>query len=146
MRLHPFMTVLIAAVPLLNACDPVVDYEKAILNSSSDELLLVLNNPLIFDFEDASLDKLLLDSAWVKTNARQLLTEGFDVGGSVEAYRDCPGYLEEEDTIFVFKRSGADLELTLTITQRDFDNTYRKISKSRCECVLEITDTTLGEE
>jgi hypothetical protein len=123
----------------LLSCDPVIDYEKAIENASTDELLLVRNNPLIFDFEDATLEKLLLDSSVLAPNNRQLLNEGFDIGGDVGAYNDCPGYLEEGDTIYVWLKDQGSYELVLQITQENFANTYRKLSKSSCECIYVIT-------
>jgi len=128
---------------VLNACDPVVDYEKAIVNASSSELLLVRNNPIAFDDQDVSYSQsILLDSAVLASNARQLLTEGFDIGGSVESYVDCPG-LEEEDSIFVWTETGSSHHLALTITQNDFADKHRKLSKNSCECLFEITDEML---
>lgn len=74
----------ISLLTILNSCDPVVDYEKAIVNSSNSEILLVRNNPFPFDDQDVSYsESILLDSALLQTNARQLLTKGFDIGGSV---------------------------------------------------------------
>lgn len=131
---------------LLSACDPVVDYEKSIANSTDSELLLVRNNPLTFDFEDATLERLLLDSAVIAPNARQLLNEGFDVGGDIRAYEDCPGYLEEGDTIFVITEPSTTSQIVLRITQSDFKDKYRKRSKNSCECVLEITQDMLDTE
>ncbi|WP_425391312.1 hypothetical protein [Ekhidna sp.] len=128
---------------ILNACDPVVDYEKAIVNSSNSEILLVRNNPIPFDDQDVSYsESILLDSVLLPANARQLLTEGFDIGGSVEAYADCPG-LQEGDSIFVWVETGVNQRLALTLTQTDFAGKHRELSKNRCECVFEVTDEML---
>lgn len=133
----------ISLLTVLNSCDPVVDYEKAIVNSSNSEILLVRNNPIPFDDQDVSYsESILLDSVLLQTNARQLLTEGFDIGGSVEAYVDCPG-LQENDSIFVWVGTGVNQRLALTLTQTDFVGKHREISKNRCECVFEITDELL---
>jgi hypothetical protein len=118
----------------------VVDYEKAIVNSSSSQILLIRNNPIPFDYQDVSYsESILLDSVLLPVNSRQLLIGGFDIGGSVEAYADCPG-LQEDDSVFVWVESG---RLALTLTQTDFVGKHREISKNRCECVFEITDEML---
>ncbi|MEP0986867.1 hypothetical protein [Ekhidna sp.] len=83
-----------------------------------------------------------MDSALLPANTRQPLTAGFDIGGSIEAYADCPG-LQDEDSIFVWVGSGANQRLALTITQADFAGKHRKLSKNRCECVFEITEEML---
>ena len=145
MKISNTLTLLSSCLLLifLSSCDPVVDYEKAILNATGNELLLVRNNPLVFDFQDATLDQLLLDSAVVAAGSRQMLTEGFDIGGTVEAYIDCPGYMEEGDTIFVFTSTRNTWTQASYITQSDFKGRHRKLSKSRCECLLELTDDML---
>ena len=133
----------ISLITILNSCDPVVDYEKAIVNSSNREILLVRNNPIPFDDQDVTYsESILLDSALLQNNAKQLLTEGFDIGGSIEAYVNCPG-LQESDSIFVWIGTGVDRRLALTLTQTDFADKHHKISKNSCECVFEITDDML---
>lgn len=128
---------------ILNSCDPVVDYEKAIVNSSSSEILLVRNNPIPFNDQDVSYsESILLDSVLLPANSRQLLTKGFDIGGSVEAYADCPG-LQADDSVFVWIGTGVNQRLALTLTQTDFAGKHRELSKNRCECVFEITDEML---
>ncbi|GEM_PF-5454649 len=133
----------VSFLSILSACDPIVDYEKAIFNSTDSELLLVRNNPIPFDDQDVSYSQsILLDSAIIPVNGRQLLNGGFDIGGSVEAFTDCPG-LEEGDSIFVWVRDGASQRLALTITKDNFVGTHREISNDQCECVFEITDSLL---
>ena len=134
---------LILLITILTSCDPVVDYEKAIVNSPTNVILLVRNNPIDFDDQDVSYsESILLDRVLLPVNARQLLNKGFDIGGSVEAYVDCPG-LQKEDSIFVWVGTGASQRLALTLTQTDFADKLREISKNRCDCVIEITDEML---
>ena len=127
----------------LSSCDPVVDYEKAIVNASNSELLLVRNNPIPFDDQDVSYsESILLDSVLLQRGSRELLIESFDIGGSIDAYVDCPG-LEEGDSIFVWVGTEDSRRLALTITQTDFAGKHRELSKNRCECVFEITGDLL---
>ena len=127
----------------LSSCDPVVDYEKAIVNASSSELLLVRNSRIPFDDQDVTYsESILLDSVLLQRSGRQLLTESFDIGGSIDAYVDCPG-LQEGDSIFAWVGSQDSRRLALTITQTDFAGKHRELSKNSCECVFEITDDLL---
>ena len=122
----------------MTACDPTVVYEKAIINSTSGEILLVRNNPL--ELDSSLYPNLLLDSAFLLSGDRQLLSDGFDIGGSTDDFTDCPGFLEGSDTIYVYRTGSNNQQSVIRLTQLNFAGKHEKLSNSSCECVFEIND------
>lgn len=92
---------------------------------------------------------LIGDSVVLNSKDRIRIAEGFDIGGDVRAYSDCPGYPMEGDTLFVGVLNDDEVEKILAITNSS-DWEYKVISKDRagggaCKCTFEITDEMLTQ-
>lgn len=136
------IAVILCTAMVLSSCDPVVSYDKIIRNSSDQDLILLINQvseetPLIDD-------RTLLES---KEDIR--IAEGFDIGGSVEAFEDCPGYPLEGDEIIIGVLKDDQVDELVRITSKT-EWRYKVTSRDRsgaglCKCIFEITDEMLNQ-
>ena len=129
------MSITVFLLAVLSACDPVITYEKAIVNATGSELLLTTSTGAPAGTDQPA--NLLSDSTTIGPSVRQLITEGMDIGGTVETFENCPGFPAAGDTLFV--QSINTPGQILVLTQRDFDGVHRETSKNVCDCTLEIT-------
>lgn len=123
----------------LSSCDPVADYDKSIRNSTDNQLRLLRSDA----GESTDFKPQLADSTLVAPNSRQVLFEGFDIGGTIDQFADCPGFPEEGDTLFIQVVGQESEGFQYELTQSDFEGKYRELSKGSCECVFEITQELL---
>jgi len=137
------LTLALALISILGfiSCDPVASYEKRIRNSSGQQLVLLRDDTESFN--------LLADSTVLDTKSSTLIADGFDIGGSVDAFSDCPGFPFAGDTIRIGVVSNNEVITKLLVTDQN-NWKFKIIDKSRsgggtCKCTLEITEDMIAD-